>query len=557
MLEAIVAKHKLLENLMPFVCQLILSIALFNSLASGQTSATQQLEMTSALADYQLTLQTDISQLSAQQRREAAELGGLDQVLGFIDFKTRLHSSAEFQIIVESFLIESIQMTIYRNQNFTGLSSMTDVVGGPYFYPAHGSRVELLSAANYRVIFFQTSPGTVRSAVRVMSVAKAGDAHNYWIDFRTLLLAVSLLLLCALVIHARSWSLWQLQVLLTTVAIAIHYNVKLLYSLIGEEPYRFASVIILGLFASFSRMLPSERISGHSLFRHALSRVQGIFFWLALAIEMVYFKPAFTIFLLVQTTSLTYRLWLAGRQETAAAEAVPQTAPPSPQTQITPAEIETSRLLSLGTLAESLGHELSNPLMVIQGHQRQLSASLQSKRFDSAEAQRSLTKIDSAARRITTTVAALQSYALRNGDEQTLAPTPLRETIQFALDLIQEKFRGRGVRLVNQPIPDFFINCDQSQLIQLLLIALEHLMAILESAAAKQISLEFSQSVPRFKISMIASTVPPSHRSDSFVSLASHSSPLRIAAAIVLRHQGSIYVDHEYPNYCLSIELPK
>ncbi|SMF36109.1 ATP-binding protein [Pseudobacteriovorax antillogorgiicola] len=224
------------------------------------------------------------------------------------------------------------------------------------------------------------------------------------------------------------------------------------------------------------------------------------------------------------------------------------------------------RIASLGTLTNGLAHELNNPLAIIAGHQYRLSSMVRSKALNMNDIKVSLEKIGSAVKRVLSVIDALKAYSQDDFAKVEFSSHNIRETIQFALDLSRERLNSLGVHLTTQPIPDTFINCNQSQIMQCILILIDNALDAVRDQESKTIAIEFKQTVTMVEVSVIDNGpgISISHQSrifDPFFTTKSSDQRkglgLSIARGVVANHGGKLYLRADFPQTCFVVQLKR
>jgi len=105
-----------------------------------------------------------------------------------------------------------------------------------------------------------------------------------------------------------------------------------------------------------------------------------------------------------------------------------------------------SRLAALGQMAGGIAHEINNPLTIIQGNSDLLKMFLKKDIVDEKKVFHCLDNIDETIARINKVVKSM--LIVSRGEVNTNKETvPLRESINLALSLSQEKFKTQGVHI--------------------------------------------------------------------------------------------------------------
>lgn len=154
------------------------------------------------------------------------------------------------------------------------------------------------------------------------------------------------------------------------------------------------------------------------------------------------------------------------------------------------AMIESARLSSLGEMAASIGHEINNPLAIIQGSaELMLTAIERGGSLDEEKLKRSMERISTTVSRIAKIIVGLKSFA-RDGRKDPLAPASLKSVIGEALELCQTRFRNNGVELhLDLPEKDVLVAARPVQLAQLLVNLLNNSFDAISQQNAKRVEI--------------------------------------------------------------------
>jgi C4-dicarboxylate-specific signal transduction histidine kinase len=227
--------------------------------------------------------------------------------------------------------------------------------------------------------------------------------------------------------------------------------------------------------------------------------------------------------------------------------------------------IQSEKLASLGTLTNGLVHELNNPLAIISGHQYRLMTLTSKIETGSDEIQKSLNKIDQAIKRVMSVIDALKVYSQDDRSSPEFSSINIRETVQYTLDLCRERLKSLGMTLTTQPIPDTLIEGHQGQIMQVLLALIENAIdALVDYDKEKMISIDYRQSVTMIEISVIDSGpgIPQHLHSKIFDPFFTGKSDdrhrglgLSVASGIIAKHDGRLFLDHDFPSTRFVLQL--
>lgn len=109
-------------------------------------------------------------------------------------------------------------------------------------------------------------------------------------------------------------------------------------------------------------------------------------------------------------------------------------------------QINSSRLASLGELAGGIAHEINNPLAIIMGNTDYLLKKLKNNELDQEQISYKLEKIHQVSLRIQKIITSMRNL-IRTDNNTTEEQFSIKELVEDALGLCQEKFRVNGVEL--------------------------------------------------------------------------------------------------------------
>lgn len=132
------------------------------------------------------------------------------------------------------------------------------------------------------------------------------------------------------------------------------------------------------------------------------------------------------------------------------------------------AVFNSAKLSSMGEMAAGIAHEINNPLGVIIGKTAILKREIETETFDKKKALQAIDKIENTTYRISKIVKSLKNYS-RDGGSDPFAPVSAQLLIGEAVDFCQTKLQNREIALQLDIPKDFFFDCRQTQLSQVLI----------------------------------------------------------------------------------------
>lgn len=125
--------------------------------------------------------------------------------------------------------------------------------------------------------------------------------------------------------------------------------------------------------------------------------------------------------------------------------------------------IESSKLASLGEMAGGISHEINNPLMIIKAQAEQLLRIAEDERMING-----MTRIGKTVDRIAKIIKGMRALS-RNSDNDEFALVKASSILEDVIDLCQERFRLKGIKLNVDISDDFEVHCRSTQISQVLL----------------------------------------------------------------------------------------
>ena len=161
--------------------------------------------------------------------------------------------------------------------------------------------------------------------------------------------------------------------------------------------------------------------------------------------------------------------------------------------------IASAKLASLGEMAAGVAHEINNPLAIILGQAEYLLGKMAQGTQQMTRIQSGLAIIQSTSDRIAKIVNGLRSFS-RSGATNDLELADLTDIVSSTLDLCRERFKSYGIELTVKNLAHIQIECDPTQISQILLNLLNNSFDAVEKSAEKWLTLEVVDKVDRIAI---------------------------------------------------------
>lgn len=225
-----------------------------------------------------------------------------------------------------------------------------------------------------------------------------------------------------------------------------------------------------------------------------------------------------------------------------------------------------ARLAALGIMAGGIAHEINNPLGIIHAYASNLMEMARQGNISAELAEKASVRIIETSERISSIVSSLRHIA-RDGSADVLHPASVREIIEHALDLCEERFRMHSIRLVGAKIdPELRLRCRQVQITQVILNLLQNSFdAVSQIDGDKWIAVEVEANERSLVLSVIDSGpgVPPELRHrimEPFFTTKPVGKGtglgLSISQSIIESHGGELRWSERGGHTCFSLILP-
>lgn len=154
--------------------------------------------------------------------------------------------------------------------------------------------------------------------------------------------------------------------------------------------------------------------------------------------------------------------------------------------------MDSARLSTLGELALGIGHEIKNPLSIINFISQRLKKMAFDNKLDSESAAKFSVQIDKAVTRIDNIVRGLKTLA-RNSEADPFIETNLSSVIEEMVDVCADQFKMNEVRLEVEELKETMINCRSSQIAQVILNLLCNSCDAVKDLEEKWVKIHFSE----------------------------------------------------------------
>lgn len=232
--------------------------------------------------------------------------------------------------------------------------------------------------------------------------------------------------------------------------------------------------------------------------------------------------------------------------------------------QIQAKAVQTSKLAVLGELAAGVAHEINNPLLILTSVTFVAQQNIEQKKYD--QLPEKLDKIQSTITRISRIVNGLRTYA-RNGEYDPMMPTNIGDVVIESLELCVESIRYQNITVTfeNELTEPAIVNCRDTQISQVVLNLISNAKDAVLSLEKKWIRIILRKESNNVVLRVIDSGngISSDLRDQIFRPFFTTKDVksgtglgLSISIEIIKAHQGRLYIDHNLPNTCFTIELP-
>lgn len=152
--------------------------------------------------------------------------------------------------------------------------------------------------------------------------------------------------------------------------------------------------------------------------------------------------------------------------------------------------LETSaKLTTLGEISASIAHEINNPLTILLGKTNLINTLVKKNKYDLSQLPADLSKIEGAGLKIIKIIKGLKSLA-RNSESDPKEKIIFSDILSDVLELTHDKMISHNVILQNNINEDFVIECNPSQISQVLVNLISNAVDAISEQKDKWIKLE-------------------------------------------------------------------
>ncbi len=149
---------------------------------------------------------------------------------------------------------------------------------------------------------------------------------------------------------------------------------------------------------------------------------------------------------------------------------------------------QNSKLAALGEMASGVAHEINNPLSIIIGKTSLMQSQLSSTTFDREKLLLDINKVENTALRISKIIKGLTAFS-RNAEKDAFNVVEVNNIIEDTLSLVSEKFKYASIDISVDCPPDISIECNATQIGQVLMNLLINSFDAVKSLTEKWIRL--------------------------------------------------------------------
>ena len=230
--------------------------------------------------------------------------------------------------------------------------------------------------------------------------------------------------------------------------------------------------------------------------------------------------------------------------------------------------LDNVKLASVGKVAESLSHEISNPISIISAYNYRLNNMFRTKNFDIQFISKSLKKMDGSIHRITKVINALKVYGEEDSMGNYFDVINLKDPLAYSLSLYHEKFFSHGITVKNR-IPEnenLFTKGNLSDIMQVILNIMDNAVQAMSRSSSKEVifEAEVTSEHVELKISNTGFKIPLDIQaqifSPFFTTLQEKDHKglgLSLAAHIMHKHNGKIMLADDAKYTCFILRFPR
>lgn len=228
--------------------------------------------------------------------------------------------------------------------------------------------------------------------------------------------------------------------------------------------------------------------------------------------------------------------------------------------------IHAEKMASLGEVASGIAHELGNPLSTIKGRVELLLYNLEKGEVPKEQLIDNLKTVLRVSDKMAKIIKGMRNFA-RDGSRDPFQPASLSSIIKDVLELSTDKMRKIGVEVQLAPVNEsLFIECRETQVLQVLVNLLNNARDALESASEKWIKIGVEEENDFVLISVEDSGVGISKDIRDKIFEPFYSTKelgkgtglgLSISKAIMESHHGDLWIDKKSKNTKFVLKFPR
>ncbi len=227
--------------------------------------------------------------------------------------------------------------------------------------------------------------------------------------------------------------------------------------------------------------------------------------------------------------------------------------------------IANSKLSAIGEMASAITHEINNPLGVILGRCEMIRDLVGRGQMNMDNFLRLVEAIDLNGKRIEKIVKSMRALA-HQGEDDPMIKTSLSTIVQDLKDLVSEKFRSHGIKLlIDDGHKDLMINCRSHEIMQVLVNLLNNSFDAISQLPERWIRLEINrgEEVVRIIVTDSGPGIPKNVQEKLFMPFYSTKKVqygtglgLSISRSLIQKHHGRLEYDSSSSHTCFVIQLP-
>jgi len=231
-----------------------------------------------------------------------------------------------------------------------------------------------------------------------------------------------------------------------------------------------------------------------------------------------------------------------------------------------------SQFSALGEMASGIAHEINNPLAIIAASTAVIQQALKQDNLDKDFIKNIIIDVNSTVKRISKIIQGLRNIS-RDPNKDDFEMVLLPDLIEDVLALCREKFRGRGINLRVNGLEEFKdqpLQILKIQMSQVILNLLNNSFDAIQSEGTTEMWIEL-QVINHCEDNQVSIIVTDSGTGISKTIADKIFNPffttkeigkgtglgLSLSTAIIKRHKGNFYINHENPNTQFIIRIPR